>query len=225
VGNRSVDKDLHGFYGIMGPYYQRLDFYSLRFTKEFQRYTYDDSEEWYEEERESILDNMDHSQDESLDPWDELPYPSPNGCYRLSWTSQYYPTCNLFHEFQLEPRSFLLPEDYDNYNRDGDNDDDDDHQHDHYRRSYTTAPTHRARYLAHGFFKDAWMLEPNLRSSNHQHHHESTLDNTFVLKALRLVEDLHDFSWWTAWHMFNEALVMEATSHSVSYTHLRAHET
>jgi serine/threonine protein kinase len=58
------------------------------------------------------------------------------------------------------------------------------------------------KYLAHGFYRDTWLFES-----------KSPLLENLVLKRLRLNED-HDYSWWTAKHIYREALIMERTTSS-----------
>ena len=212
----SVPLPTRDFYGPAGPDFGGLQFDSLRF---YGRYYYRVIDKyagaWYEEDRSELLSEMDrHHVDDSLDHWEEMDHSEDvQECHRLKWVDSHRPTCNHFHEIHLGRETSSDHVDL-------------------------TQPYQR-RYLAHGYYRDSWLLEPVAAVSgpravggaaahtrgkhpkSHHHHHHISHDNedgpphlNLVLKALRYTNPDLDYSWSTAHHMYKEALVMERTTSS-----------
>lgn len=234
------------FFGPAGPDFGGLHFDSMQFwTERWYRVPYSRTEEWYEEERHHFLKSVDADMSSSHDHWEEMTgIDRTQTCHRLQWVDTQHQTCNLFHELHLgrEPVVGPLPS---TTAADGE----DHHHHGHRHRNHkhpgidVTQPYSR-RYLSHGYFRDSWLWEPvhsRVISGGDSHSSDSPRkgvhaassasasassrlgQENFVLKALRLTNSDLDYGWWTAHHMFKEALVMERTTASPRTMNIYGH--
>jgi hypothetical protein len=188
--SRAIPPPTDDLYNSPLPYFAHLDFDSLKFLPEskFYRYIHPDEYFWHEEERKQQLGDIDHAHLETeYEPFLDLDYPQPE-CHRLEWADSMHPTCNHFHEFVVLDRDPA---------RD------------------LLQPLQR-RYLAHGFFRDAWLLEPAANASRY----EPSASRSVVLKSLRIERD---FSIDTAVSINKEALIMERMSASPRIMNLYGH--
>ncbi|GKY94534.1 hypothetical protein MPSEU_000419100 [Mayamaea pseudoterrestris] len=168
------------------PDFAHLDFYSLKYLPEssFFRYIHQQESAWHEEERHHQLAAIDDPNlDEEHEAFVDLDYPQPD-CHRLKWADDSHPTCQHFHEFVV-------------LDRDPDRD---------------RLQSYSRRYLAHGYFRDAWLLEP----TEHSHTHTSTM----VLKTLRIERD---FNVAIVANINKEALIMERMSASPRIMNIYGH--
>lgn len=188
LGTSSLHTVQKVLFGSPGPDFAKLDFETLQYAPKqyFKRMIYKDAYLWYEEERTDQLEEMDSvTVEEEYEHFDELDYPKKD-CHRLQWADEVHPTCNHFHEIVVLDR----------------------------QASNEYLQPYHNRYLAHGFFRDAWLLEPVDTSSM----------DSVVLKTLRMVDDYYvDFTIVSASNIYKEALIMERMTASPRIMNLYGH--
>jgi hypothetical protein len=175
-------------YGPAGPYYGHLYFESLRYMASssslFQRFIDPDDDLLYDYDFETNLYESDAYVDAEFEPFADIAHHhNPHGCHRLAWADTHHPTCNAFHELSLASEPAMDP-----------------------------LQTYERRYLAHGFYRDTWLLyDPSNKS------------NAAVLKALRFTNEYLDYTIDVAKKMYTEALIMERTSAHDSTMNMYSH--
>jgi hypothetical protein len=186
LGQYKAARATRDLFADPGPDYASLDFHSLQFLapSNYRRHIYPESDEAYVEEKIEQLVAIDRlGLDLECEPFADLDYHPDMECHRLQWADELHPTCNNFHEYVVLDR---------------------DARHD-------PLQSLQQRYLAHGYFRDAWLLEQ---------HELAAANYSLVLKTLRVDRD---FSIETAATIYKEALIMERMTASPRIMNLYGH--
>lgn len=183
LGLNAVRTKLSDFYTRAGPDFGGIEVFSLQYApRHFYRMIEGESEAWYNQDKALQLHHMDEDWHSYNERWEELDWEDPSlrkECHPLPFSSSQHQNCNTLHELSLG------------------------------REVENPLQQFRRRYLAHGAFRDTWLLE--------------SIHDQVVLKAFRLAASDVDFSWHSGKYIFKEALIMEKTSASNRTNNMYGH--
>jgi len=171
----------------------------------------------YHKERKQFLHEMDQEKGwaNGNDDDDDDAIEKSDNCVTPTWTSNYFPNCNPFHEIDI-PQSIISQQQPQPHHK----------RHHHDNNIVPSSSTDGLRYLGEGASRQAWLVQPHILQSHHHHHgnHDSGDFIPFVLKTLRLkrYKDAK-VRWKYTGKVHTEALIMERLTKSDRIMNIYGH--